>query len=82
MNVLPDTDDVIDRTVGLTERVGQEDARRWVEHQRSISTDTLRKHLCIDAARSVVIISIIRPYQAGQMVAGSRVLRTRCPGQG
>jgi hypothetical protein len=44
----------------LVDRARQEDARHWAAHQRPISAETLRKNLHIGAARSRMLISIIR----------------------
>jgi hypothetical protein len=49
----------------LIERARQEDARHWAEHQRPISAETLRKQLRIGAARSRMLVSIIRADQSG-----------------
>jgi hypothetical protein len=50
----------------LIERARQEDARHWAEHQRPISAETLRRRLRIGAARSRMLVSIIRTDQAGR----------------
>lgn len=50
----------------LVERARREDARHWAEHQRPISADTLRRRLRIGAARSRLLVSIIRADQAGR----------------
>jgi hypothetical protein len=44
----------------LLERARQEDARHWEAHRRPISADTLRKRLRIGAARSRLLVAIIR----------------------
>jgi hypothetical protein len=44
----------------LVERARQEDTRHWAAHQRPISAETLRKNLRIGAARSRMLVSIIR----------------------
>jgi hypothetical protein len=45
---------------GLLERARQEDARHWERCQRPISAETLRKRLGVGAARSRLLVSIIR----------------------
>lgn len=53
----------------LVERARQEDARHWVTHQRPISAETLRKNLRISAARSRMLVSIVRAERSsGQNV--------------
>ncbi|WP_235022279.1 hypothetical protein [Amycolatopsis alkalitolerans] len=44
----------------LLEQARAADARHWDEHRRPISADTLRRRLRIGAARSRLIVSIIR----------------------
>src|SRR5882757_192393 len=44
----------------LLARAHREDARHWREHQRPISAETLRKRLHIGAARSRVLVGVIR----------------------
>jgi hypothetical protein len=44
----------------LLERARAEDARHWDEHRRPISADTLRRKLRIGAARSRLLVAIIR----------------------
>jgi hypothetical protein len=44
----------------LVDRARQEDARHWVARQRPVSAETLRKNLHIGAARSRMLVSIIR----------------------
>lgn len=44
----------------LIERARREDARHWAALQRPISAETLRKNLRIGAARSRILVSIIR----------------------
>jgi hypothetical protein len=44
----------------LVERARREDTRHWVAHQRPISAETLRKNLRMGAARSRMLVSIIR----------------------
>jgi hypothetical protein len=50
----------------LINRARLEDARHWAEHQRPIAADTLRKQLRIGAARSRLLVSVIRADQAGR----------------
>ncbi|GAA3439093.1 hypothetical protein [Kutzneria kofuensis] len=51
----------------LVDRARQEDARHWAAHQRPISAETLRRNLHIGAARSRMLVSIIRAERfAGQ----------------
>jgi hypothetical protein len=57
--------EVTDRLVqvgadGDLERARREDADHWAAHQRPISAETLRKNLRIGAARSRMLVSIIR----------------------
>jgi hypothetical protein len=47
------------------DRARREDARHWAAHQRPISAETLRKNLHISAARSRMLVSIIRAEQSG-----------------
>jgi hypothetical protein len=44
----------------LLERAREADARHWDEHRRPISADTLRRKLRIGAARSRLLVAIIR----------------------
>lgn len=44
----------------LLERAREEDARHWDVHHRPISADTLRKKLRIGAARSRLLVTIVR----------------------
>lgn len=44
----------------LLERARQEDADHWALHQRPISAETLRKRLRIGAARSRMLVAVIR----------------------
>jgi hypothetical protein len=44
----------------LIERAREEDARHWDVHRRPISADTLRKKLRIGAARSRLLVTIVR----------------------
>jgi hypothetical protein len=44
----------------LLDRARDADARHWNEHRRPISADTLRRNLRIGAARSRLLVSIIR----------------------
>lgn len=50
----------------LLERAKQEDARHWATYQRPISAETLRKQLRIGAARSRMLVSMIRADQSGR----------------
>jgi hypothetical protein len=51
----------------LVDRARREDARHWAAHHRPISAETLRKNLRIGAARSRMLVSIIRADRsAGQ----------------
>ncbi|MFE9748364.1 hypothetical protein ACFYOT_25950 [Saccharothrix saharensis] len=47
----------------LLERARQEDARHWERHRRPIPAETLRKRLGVGAARSRLLVSIIRSEQ-------------------
>lgn len=53
----------------LIERARQVDARHWADHQRPISAETLRKRLRISAARSRMLVSIIRADQAKEQAS-------------
>jgi hypothetical protein len=57
-----------DRAAGddLLARARQEDARHWERHRRPISAETLRKRLGVGAARSRMLVSVIRSNQAGR----------------
>lgn len=44
----------------LLERARREDARHWAEHRRPISAETLRKRLNVGAARSRLLVSLVR----------------------
>jgi hypothetical protein len=44
----------------LLEHAREADARHWEEHRRPISADTLRRKLRIGAARSRLLVAIIR----------------------
>jgi hypothetical protein len=50
----------------LLERAKQEDADHWAAYQRPISAETLRKQLRIGAARSRMLVSMIRATQSGR----------------
>jgi hypothetical protein len=69
--VLSEADDTVAPTSqvvndDLINRARREDARHWAEHQRPISADTLRKRLRVGAARSRLLVSIIRADQSGR----------------
>ncbi|HWF68271.1 MAG TPA: hypothetical protein VG187_01650 [Mycobacterium sp.] len=49
----------------LVNRARHEDARHWAAHQRPISAETLRKNLRISAARSRMLVSIVRAERSG-----------------
>ena len=48
----------------LVDRALREDARHWAAYQRPISAETLRKNLHISAARSRMLVSIVRAERA------------------
>jgi hypothetical protein len=50
----------------LLERARQEDARHWEECRRPISAETLRKRLGVGAARSRMLVSMVRSGQSGR----------------
>ncbi|MEC3975806.1 hypothetical protein QMK34_10990 [Amycolatopsis sp. H20-H5] len=50
----------------LLERAREEDARHWDAHRRPISANTLRKKLRIGAARSRLLVAIIRADSQGR----------------
>jgi hypothetical protein len=56
----------------LLERAREEDARHWEAHRRPISADTLRRKLRIGAARSRLLVAMIRDDSPGRM-AGSQL---------
>jgi hypothetical protein len=62
-------DDGTDRGVSdavdgdLIDRARHEDARHWVDHQRPISAETLRRNLRIGSGRARRLVSIIRHTQ-------------------
>jgi hypothetical protein len=47
----------------LLERARQEDAHHWSEYRRPISAETLRKRLHVGAARSRMLVSMVRASQ-------------------
>jgi hypothetical protein len=47
----------------LLERARQEDAHQWSEYRRPISAETLRKRLRVGAARSRMLVSMVRAIQ-------------------
>jgi hypothetical protein len=49
----------------LIDRARREDTRHWVTHQRPISAETLRKNLRISAARSRMLVTIVRAERSG-----------------
>ena len=49
----------------LIDRARHEDAHHWATYQRPISAETLRKNLRISAARSRMLVSIIRAERSG-----------------
>lgn len=49
----------------LLDRARAEDARHWEAHRRPISADTLRRRLRIGAARSRLLVAMIRAESAG-----------------
>jgi hypothetical protein len=51
----------------LLQRAREEDARHWEAHRRPISADTLRRNLRIGAARSRLLVAIIRDDSPGRM---------------
>jgi hypothetical protein len=68
----------------LLERARDADACHWDQHRRPISADTLRKKLRIGAARSRLLVAIIRagssaPGQAPMASSTTPRLRTRSP---
>ncbi|GDY52267.1 hypothetical protein SVIO_028900 [Streptomyces violaceusniger] len=50
----------------LPERARQEDARHWETYQRPISAETLRKRLHVGAARSRMLVTMIRSDTSSQ----------------
>jgi hypothetical protein len=51
----------------LLQRAREEDARHWEAHRRPISADTLRRKLRIGAARSRLLVAMIRDDSPGRM---------------
>jgi hypothetical protein len=49
----------------LIDQARREDARHWLANQRPISAETLRKNLRISAARSRMLVTIVRAERAG-----------------
>ncbi|HEX5407596.1 MAG TPA: hypothetical protein VFX16_35420 [Pseudonocardiaceae bacterium] len=49
----------------LIDQARREDARHWLAHQRPISAETLRKNLRISAARSRMLVTIVRAERSG-----------------
>jgi hypothetical protein len=56
----------------LLHRAMQEDARHWEAHRRPISADTLRRKLRIGAARSRLLVAMMRDDTPGRM-AGAQL---------
>jgi hypothetical protein len=54
----------------LLDRARDADARHWNEHRRPISADTLRRNLRIGAARSRLLVAIIRTDSQQQSAPG------------
>jgi hypothetical protein len=52
----------------LVTRAREEDARHWEAHRRPISADTLRRKLRIGAARSRLLVAMIRDDSPGRAV--------------
>src|SRR5690606_29820875 len=59
---------------GLLERARREDSQHWEEFGRPISAETLRKRRHVGAARSRMLVAIVRRnhYRAGQTSIRSR----------
>ena len=53
----------------LIDRARCEDARHWATHRRPISAETLRKNLRIGAARSRMLVSIVRTERSSDQNA-------------
>lgn len=62
----------------LLERARDADERHWDEHRRPISTDTLRRKLRIGAARSRLLIAIIRADSQQRSSQGEMSDQFRC----
>lgn len=52
---------------GLLERARSEDAWHWEKYQRPISAETLRKRLHVGAARSRMLVAMVRSSSAGRL---------------
>jgi hypothetical protein len=59
----------------LLQRARQEDARHWEAHRRPISADTLRRKLRISAARSRLLVAMIRNDSPGRMAGALPTVR-------
>jgi hypothetical protein len=55
------------RDAELLERARKEDARHWEEHHRPISAETLRRELRVGAARSRLLVALIRAVGPGHL---------------
>ncbi len=80
------TSDDPDRSLPITaagdliERARQEDVRHWVAHQRPILAETLRKNLRIGAARSRMLVPIIRAERSASQDAPLTMVDQSEPG--
>lgn len=63
----------------LIERAKEEDLRHWDEHHRSISADTLRRKLRIGAARSRLLVAMIRTDSHGGFGQGGVPTQSEAP---
>ncbi|WP_151483645.1 hypothetical protein [Streptomyces albicerus] len=58
----------------LLESAREEDARHWEMYQRPISAETLRKRLRVGAARSRMLVAMVRSTSTDRVAGGSRGL--------
>lgn len=61
----------------LVDRAREEDARHWDAHRRPISADTLRRKLRIGAARSRLLVAMIRADSQGRSTRDEAMTRPR-----
>lgn len=54
----------------LLERARQADSQHWMQYQRPISAETLRKELRVGAARSRMLVAMVRSEQLGRQGDG------------
>ncbi|MFI5613178.1 hypothetical protein [Amycolatopsis sp. NPDC051903] len=62
----------------LLQRAKDEDARHWEAHRRPISADTLRRKLRIGAARSRLLVAVIRADSQGRSAHAEPAAMLEC----